>query len=190
MEYPFSILPAHDIRYKDNVDINLRLDTYYNYIFNFIPNNEWFIKVDDDHLYNPKALQLAIKQIKSSYDVIYLPYINMHYKNNELFFIKNGFRGGEDNWIAKKVNGVKFNFDFKNGYEVISFNRNQKLKKAENIVSLHFPYIKQQRSHMIADDMLIPFDDFDLNSLHLSKIDIDFLNKDKIAEYMRNNCIF
>ncbi|WP_267523384.1 hypothetical protein [Campylobacter sp. MG1] len=111
--YPYHVIPAHDNRYENNTNANLRLDTYYNYILNHIPKNEWFIKIDGDHLYNPIALNMAIKQITNSYDVIYLPYINIHYKNNKLFFIKDGFRIGDDNWIVKYINGVKFIFDSK-----------------------------------------------------------------------------
>lgn len=147
-----------------------------------IPNNEWFIKCDGDHLYNPKALLELIKQPKSFIDTIYLPLVNMHYDNGKLYVCKhNYYRDGNDNWLIYKDKHTKW-FMEKSGCEQIYSLK--KWKKAENIASLHFPFMKKRRKHLATKENLIPYDDFDFSQIPMSDIDKEFiLNKNKILSY-------
>lgn len=183
-EYPYKIVAPNKDLYKQGVDEKLRLDTYYNFILKNIPLKDWLIKIDCDHLYNEIALKQVLMQPKNIIDCIYLPALNMHYCNGELYFLKNFYKIGDDHWLINKDKDTHFYMDYNYGYEALySLN---KWKKAENIISLHFPLMKKSRIHLATKENLIPYDEFDFSQIPMTEIDKDFiLNKEKILSYFK-----
>lgn len=193
VEYPYVVVP-YDHHLRKNIENdNQLLSSYYNFVFDKIPVNDWFIKIDCDHLYNQVALKELLKQPKRALDSIYLPAINMHYADNELYFLNfeyrenyfmsSWYKNGRDHQLQKKHKHIHY---YMAGAceEIYSLN---KWKKAENIISLHFPLMKKSRIHLATKENLIPYDDFDFSQLPMTEIDKDFLlNKEKILSYFKN----
>ncbi|MBZ7977581.1 hypothetical protein AVBRAN12654_02160 [Campylobacter sp. RM12654] len=185
LEYPYKVIPAGKENYKQKISKEFRLDTYYNFVLNKIPLNDWLIKIDCDHIYNEIALKKVLMQPKSIIDSIYLPALNMHYSDGKLYFLKNFYKVGDDHWVLNKDKYTHFYMDYNQGYESLySLN---KWKKAENIISLHFPLMKKSRIHLATKDNLIPYDEFDFSQLKMTEIDKEFiLNKEKILSYFNS----
>ena len=190
LEYPYVVMPYdHHLR-QEVQNKNQLLSTYYNFVLDEIPENDWFIKIDCDHLYNEVALSKVLEQPNSVIDSIYLPAINMHYDSGELYFLNfkyvenyfmsSWYKNGRDHQLQRKDKYVHY-YMLGVCEEVYSLN---KWKKAENIVSLHFPLMKKSRIHLATKENLIPYDDFDFSQIPMSDIDKEFiLNKNKILSY-------
>lgn len=164
------------------VNIQNRFDTYCNYIMDKIPNNEWFIKCDGDHLYNPEALKILLNQPLKYTNTIYLPLVNMHYDNGELYIYKyQPYLNGADNWLIYKHKATRWYMEDSGHEQIYSLSKH---KKFNHIASLHFPFMKKRRKHLATKENLIPYDDFDFSQIPMSDIDKEFiLNKNKILSY-------
>ena len=103
-KYDFTVIPANDIRYREleNIPLENRLDSYYNAVLSKIPRNEWFIKIDCDHVYDTEKLKKLMYLPKKDTDIISYSRLNLHYENEKLYVIKNPtlFDVG-DSWLLK-----------------------------------------------------------------------------------------
>lgn len=169
----------------------LRLDSYYNFTLDKIPNDNWFIKIDSDQIYNEVALAEVLKQPRNRFESICLPRIDMHYENGELYFIRNihypnSLIPGSDHWLMYKNKDIYFSLSFEGGWEKLEYPNNIQFLYAKNIVSMHFPLMKKSRRHLATPDILVPYDNYDFSQLNLTEVDKEFLlNKDKILSYFK-----
>lgn len=161
-KYPYEVIPADSELYKENnYPLEQRLDYYYNAVLSQIPDGEWFIKIDCDHIYDAEKLKKAFSLIRKENECICLTRINLHIKNNQVFFIKdNPFTNHQDHWILKKTPTIKFFFR--------SYYQNEKLHAWEtlsirhlnwiftDLTNWHFPLMKKSRIHLATDDNLLP----------------------------------
>lgn len=199
-KYP-SFLPLkypHKITLENPASTQNMLHTYYNFALQAIPKNEWFIKIDCDHIYDAKMLYKTFYLIESSNDFIVYPRINFIIKNNHIFIQNNdkyGYLTGEDQLLICN-NGISF-IPFKSSKsaqwldindtkenlvrEMIDFRRNLRAIFAP-LMQWHFPAIKERRVDFIKHLDLLTLQDFiELNrDLIGKKIPHFYVDKDVI----------
>ncbi|AWI34418.1 beta-1,4-N-acetylgalactosaminyltransferase [Helicobacter apodemus] len=90
--YP-SFIP---IKYPYNVEIKNpkkeenKLYYYSNYILSFIPQGEWFIKLDMDHIYDAKKLFKSLYLLKKNTDILTLSRMDFYIQWEEIYISKSG----------------------------------------------------------------------------------------------------
>lgn len=184
-----------------------KLYTYYNWVASFIPQGEWLIKIDVDHIYDAKKLYESFYIPKNDNDVLSIARVDFVVFDNEIFIIKgsNGklLKDVTDHWLLKKdqdiiwrevlIDGDSFNWKEINTKEK---DRYQNLKSFEilklphkkflrtQLTNYHFPYAKKWRQidYKNTNLTLIKLEDFTKNYYHefKDKISLDMLDKNKI----------
>lgn len=195
-KYEHEVIPADDKRYLNSFNIKKenRLDSFYNAVLEKIPQNEWLIKIDCDHIYDTEKLKKIMYLPKSNKDVISFSRFNLHYSDNKLYVLKDDYiRDPVDHWLVYN-NNLLFNFisGEKNGkfYAWEQLNLREKRKKNEikiyftNLFNWHFPFIKNSRN--IEKSKLIEFENFkfkwwEILIYHISK---DMCDQEKIMKYL------
>lgn len=79
--YP-SFIPAkypHNIIIHNPPKLENKLYHYYNFILSFIPKNEWFIKIDVDHLYDAKRLYKSFYLPRNDKEILFIDNLNFYY---------------------------------------------------------------------------------------------------------------
>lgn len=100
----------HSIDLESPAGEENKLHTYYNWALSFIPQGQWFIKIDADHVYDAKKLYKSFYLIEHDNDAISYPRINFLFIDNQIFVQKIGDHGywdGRDQLLVRNV-GVKF----------------------------------------------------------------------------------
>ena len=153
VEYPYDVIPGNDIRYKEeHLDLNTRLDSYYNFVWSKLPKNKWIIKVDGDHIWHPKkTIELCKLPIRKK-DCVILNRINLHCHDGKCYIHKTRpFAEGGDSWIIYNRN-IHFEFwrgwidDQFSAYEVLHLPKKERKRILAPLTNWHFPHIKNQRS--------------------------------------------
>lgn len=186
--YKKKLLPVNAEEYKKELPSDITtLADYYNEVLKFIPDGEWFIKIDCDHIYDTEKLKKLVCLPRSTSECIILSRLNLHYIRNKFFCIKSMpfFKGG-DHWLIYKTPDIKFKMK-------IGFNNRGEFYAWEHLdishlkwiytdlMNWHFPMIKKQRRNFIGLDDLILLKDFikktNIKSLHISEemIDEDYI---------------
>lgn len=78
-KYPY-VIEIENPKHEKN-----KLYSYYNFCLSFIPEDEWLLKIDADHLYDAKKLFASFYIPKSKRDVVAFPRINFVLKGQEIF---------------------------------------------------------------------------------------------------------
>lgn len=82
-KYPYKV-QIHNPKNEEN-----KLYHYYNFVLSFIPKNEWFIKIDVDHLYDAKKLYKSFYLPKNKWDMVNYTRINLQVVESEVRVIQN-----------------------------------------------------------------------------------------------------
>lgn len=194
-KYPYQVIPASDERYKnlENVKIENRIGSYYNEVMKNIPNGEWVIKIDGDHVFDTEKLSKLMYLPKKDTDMIIFSRMNLHYKGDKLFYIKdNLICEPGDSWLFKK-NNTWFDtityYDKKGmfcAYEHIHYNQKYN-RYYTDLFNWHFPYQKSYRN--IVDNNLVPFSFLDKNVIVKYKlcyhIPDDMIDEERIIKYCK-----
>lgn len=77
VKYEHHIFSFDDERNLEQGNEENKFSTYCNYLLEFIPQGEWLIKIDCDHIYNPEKLKNIFKIITTDRDCVILPKINI-----------------------------------------------------------------------------------------------------------------
>ena len=91
--------------------------TYCNFALSFIPQKQWLIKIDCDHIYDAKKLYKSFYVPKKSYERLIQSRINVLIKDRQVFIArdKNGIENflsiGAD-YIMLYNKGLRFNVWF------------------------------------------------------------------------------
>lgn len=148
-KYPYHI-EIHNPKAKENM-----LHNYYNFALSFIPQKQWLIKIDCDHIYDAKKLYKSFYVPKKSYERLIQSRINVLIKDRQVFIArdKNGIENflsiGAD-YIMLYNKGLRFNVWFpdkerKLFYEALHYSP-ARLSYHIETTNYHFPLIKNSRA--------------------------------------------
>lgn len=191
-KYDHPIVPACDIRYKDidNIAPEERLDSYYNAVLEKIPDGEWLIKIDCDHIYDSEKLKQLFYLPENDDEFILISRINLHCNKEDVFLItENPFYYGNDHWLIRKTPQLRFqmfsgfgrsNFTGKNqffAWEGLPLSHLKGFRT--DLLTWHFPLIKSRRNIPISrqDSWEKSVERFSRNIYHISP---DMLDKQRI----------
>lgn len=169
VEYPYDVIPGGDFRYKEEqLDDNLCLDSYYNFVWEKLPKNEWIIKIDADHIYNKKYLQDLCKLPIRKKDCVILNRINLHCVDGKVYIHKkHPFSENGDHWIIYNQN-IHFQLfrgwinDRFTAYEFLELPKKERKKIYGVLCNWHFPNVKNQRNHFNPDEWIL-LSEFDVS---------------------------
>ncbi|MCR1837646.1 hypothetical protein NSA18_07030 [Pasteurella caecimuris] len=168
VEYPYDVIPASNKIYmEDSIDIKNRLDSYYNFVWEKLPKNEWIIKIDGDHIWIPEFLENLCRIPVRKKDCIILSRLNLHcyegkcYIHKKYPILENG-----DSWILYNRN---VNFEFWRGwvdnkfeaYEILHLPKKERKKIFTVCTNWHFPIVKNHRNNFNRDEWVL-LQDFDI----------------------------
>ena len=175
--------------------------TYCNFALSFIPQGEWLVKIDTDHIFDAKKLYKTFYLVKNQMVRLCLPTIHFGIKNNQVFacraverggkdidFIENFLDKGHDQWLIcnKDFYFTDVVIDSVSHFE--SPNITRRYITYTECVSYHFPLIKN--SCFIHNDKSIKFaftlDEIRKSDLVGTRIDPAMLDKDKILKIYDN----
>lgn len=194
VEYPYDVIPACDARYKENIiPSENRLDSYYNWVWEKLPKDEWIIKVDADHIWLPQYLEMLLKLPIRKKDFIILNRINLHCDNNTCYINKkNPMTEVGDSWILYNKN-IKFLFT--RGWEDNHFFAWEYLPKPSRnriygvLTNYHFPIVKSQRDNFDKEQWIplreFNFDQFIKDNKMQDRIPNEFINEQTILTHFK-----
>ncbi len=110
--YP-SFIPIkypHNVIFQSPVKEENKFYTYYNHIVSYIPNDEWFIKIDVDHIYDAKKLYKSFYLLKQN-DILALSRIDCLIENDRVYLINSskGFYMRAGDQTMRKVD--RYNYE-------------------------------------------------------------------------------
>ncbi|EAJ7432038.1 beta-1,4-N-acetylgalactosaminyltransferase [Campylobacter coli] len=200
-QYP-SFIPKkypHKIQIENPQSEENKLYTYYNWVASFIPQGEWLIKIDVDHIYDAKKLYKSFYIPRKDNDAVSIARLNIAIYNNEVYIVPNYYTDAIDHWLIKNTqlqwNEVlilgdsftwkeipqKEKYKYKNlsSYEVLKLNKHT-IYHTE-LTNYHFPFVKKHRNLQKKDDW-VKLEDFINQSSSLIDLRIDpvMLDKQKI----------
>ncbi|MFY4724214.1 beta-1,4-N-acetylgalactosaminyltransferase [Campylobacter jejuni] len=200
-QYP-SFIPIkypYEVQIENPQSEENKLHSYYNYIASFIPDDEWFIKIDVDHYYDAKKLYKSF-YMASKNTAVRFPRINFLIFNNEIFVQnigKNGFIDGGDQLLIQKCNSVFIERMVSKQSQWIDSNqvakelyseeqvipKNIKILQAE-LLQWHFPALKYRRNDYQKYLDILTLENFKkIHYKHRKKKKIDYAMLDKKAIY-------
>lgn len=163
VKYPYDVIPANDRRYReqDKLDIETRLDTYYNFIWSKLPKKEWIIKIDADHVFSKERLEQLCRLPIFKKDCVILSRINLHCINNICYINKrHPLLELSDHWIIYNNDDIKFEFfrgfieDEFQAWEILNFPSRFRRKIYGVLSNWHFPIVKSQRNKFNPDEWI------------------------------------
>ncbi|EFZ9566591.1 hypothetical protein K9J87_001010, partial [Campylobacter jejuni] len=173
-----------------------KLYSYYNYVASFIPQGEWLIKIDVDHIYDAKRLYKSFYIPKKDYDILCYSRIDFYYKDDdraEVFIVKyksiNNILNNKSNdqWLIKN-NHLKWAESMHEDRYCIEYLDIKKLKIYQTeFLNYHFPYFKRSLDKNKIE--LIPIDDFSIKE-YKDIISPDMVTKEKLLylkKYIKEN---
>lgn len=197
-KYEYEVIPANDRRYLNLEQIKKenRLDSFYNAVLQQIPQNEWLIKIDCDHIYDTEKLRKIMYLPRNKKEVISFSRFDLHYENSKLYVLKDNYiKDPVDHWLLNN-NNIFFHFKSgeKNGkfyaWEQINLKEKEKRKEVKiyhtELFNWHFPFIKDSRT--IDKRNLVDFDSFKFKNweIFLYKISKEMYDKERIIKYLNN----
>ena len=193
IKYPYEVM-LENPKHEQN-----KLHSYYRFVLQKIPKDEWFIKIDVDHIYNAKILFQTFYIPKTTKHAVVYPRINFIKKENR-FYIQNneenGFISGFDqlllcnrdvDFIERKTSKAAQWIDNKS-IENTLYSEQQVLPELiyyqAPLMQWHFPSVKQRRLDFAKHLDLITLESFKEHNSHLidSVIPSFMLNTNLIAE--------
>lgn len=190
-EYPYSVLPGNT-EGAEHFPSEQRLDGYYNAVLAKIPQNEWIIKIDCDHVYDTEKLRQMFYLPKSTNDCVVLSRLNLHYYDGELYMPKErAFCNSGDHWIVFNKN-LKYRFKkvdddpYYKYYEVLDLEGHNFI--FTDCTNWHFPFLKAYRQGD-ADkfDVFKNYRNY-LTPHTLQKIPADMLDENRIKKICMSFC--
>lgn len=193
LKYPYEVMLENPKHEKN------KLHSYYKFVLQAIPKDEWFIKIDVDHIYNAKILFQTFYIPKTIRHAVVYPRINF-IKKDDSFYIQNsgenGFIQGFDqllvcnrdvDFIERKTSKAAQWID-NTKCENTLYSEQQKLLDLAYyqapLMQWHFPAIKQRRLDFTKHLDLITIESFKKRNKHLidSIIPSFMLNCNLISE--------
>lgn len=190
----------HKIELENPASSQNMLHNYYNFVLDAIPKDEWFIKIDCDHIYDAKMLFKTFYLPRTRKDCVIYPRVNFIVKNRRIYIQnngKNGFIFGNDQLLlcnnnisfvprktSKSAQWLDVDSTAQNLYsEIMIVPKNLRYFHAP-LMQWHFPAVKVRRTEFIKYLDLINLEDFISQNAHLlgTKIPPNYLQKEVIFE--------
>lgn len=206
-KYPYSV----DARYESRKILKSEkkdLAEYSNFVLSFIPENEWIIKIDCDHVYDSEKLKKIFYLPKKENDVVILSRLDLHYYNENIYTItRNPLVELKDHFIIKKKSlkfkMVSWEFErnnkkyFANVEALYSDGQNLTSSEIEKNVNFiyseltnwHFPLIKNWRNgikDILEDKEFILLSEYKKLAPVKTRIDIKMLDENRIKKICEN----
>ena len=147
-EYPHKVIPSGNREYGANPPYERTLAAYYDAVLQCIPNGAWLVKLDADQIYDATLLKEAFRLIKSPYDRVDIPRLNVALKDGTpvgLSYVNPG-----DQWILRKTKDMYFKNIVEEtetsfyAYELLVAKELRAL--TSQALTIHFPFEKTWRS--------------------------------------------
>lgn len=194
--YP-SFIPAkypHSVQIQNPQSEENKFATYCNFALSFIPQGEWLVKIDCDHIYNAKKLYKSFYLPKHTYEMVIIARMDILIKENQVFVGKSpnemgGFLvSGLDHWLLYNK-GIKFEQWFPNkddksySYELMR-PKHRRINLRTELNNYHFPQIKSSRASANDERIKTAFtlDEIRKSSLVGTRIDKALLDEKKILQ--------
>lgn len=193
--YP-SFIPAkypHSVQIHNPQSEENKFATYCNFALSFIPQGEWLVKIDCDHIYDAKKLYKSFYLPKSKYEMLVKCRIDMLVRNKQVYIARQThgmslydfFNKGVDHWLICN-DGLKFVVWYPDEAKQVFFEVLIAEKPHRYIMSelnnYHFPQIKSSRAS--ANDKRIKtaftLDEIRKSPLVGTRIDPTMLDEKKI----------
>ncbi|MDE6886129.1 MAG: beta-1,4-N-acetylgalactosaminyltransferase [Helicobacteraceae bacterium] len=176
------------VKYPYKVDIknpkskNNMFYMYCNYVLNVIPKGEWLVKIDVDHIYESKRLYKSFYLATKIWNLVLLPRVDFHFKNNKIFVSKNckGIFEG-DQYLINNF-GLKF-IEYNGGFEQLNQHTTHIISTEMN--NWHFPYLKDSRKDRAEEIKWIYLEEWQSDEIG-SRIPNDMLDSKYILEFCKN----
>lgn len=181
-EYPYSVVPG-STENAEQLPPEQRLDGYYNAVLAKIPQNEWIIKIDCDHVFDTEKLRRMCYLPQNTNDCVVLSRLNLHC-DGELYIPKErAFCNAGDSWIVFN-NHLKYRFKkvdddpYYKYYETLDLEGHNFI--FTDCTNWHFPFLKAYRQG--ETDKFDVFKNYRnyLDRYALQKIPADMLDEDRI----------
>lgn len=188
----------HKIELENPASPQNMLHNYYNFVLDAIPKDEWFIKIDCDHIYDAKMLFKTFYLPRTRKDCVIYPRVNFIVKNRRIYIQNNGENGfifGNDQLLlcnnnisfaqrltSKSAQWLDVGSTAQNLYsEIMIVPKNLRYFHAP-LMQWHFPAAKARRAEFIKYLDLISLEDFIAKNTHLlgTKIPPNYLQKEVI----------
>lgn len=188
-KYPFTVYGAHHPAYqlRNKIPYENTLAAYYNAALYLIPENEWFMKIDADQIFNPLALKYAFSLVKNKHDIVSFSRLNIFRDNNNKLQVLS-FTCPNDQLLLcnNKVaffnkKGIKPNGE-PYAYETMILPARPKIKYIE-CSNLHFLLEKTSRTQTITPTSFISLKTF-LKTASPLHFDPAFFNRKNIREFI------
>ncbi|WP_158650373.1 beta-1,4-N-acetylgalactosaminyltransferase [Helicobacter felis] len=166
---------------------------YSNYVFSFIPKNQWTIKIDVDHVYDAKKLYKSFYTVRNTHET--LAYCRVHFlvKDGQVFVWHVNVPGEDDFGLIDNPGGhfLLYNQDCwfaehweHDWIEEIYYKRPVKIVRDLELANWHFPYFKPRRAAEAETLKWVPLADFKEyhNKLLGNKIPYDMVDEKRILE--------
>ncbi|MDR2526741.1 MAG: hypothetical protein LBC92_02600 [Rickettsiales bacterium] len=148
-----------------NLTKNQKMTQYSNFALDFIPKNEWVMKIDVDQIYDSDKIRQNINLISDNNDCVIPTRLQSHYDGENLYILKNKpFLDDADHWILLNkyleftdCNPKDERKDYESSCENLS-NTGRRHIYGE-ISSYHFPFMKKNRNEVDYNNLML-FDDF------------------------------
>ncbi len=191
-----SFIPAkypHKVQIQNPQSEENKLFNYYNFALSKIPQNEWLIKIDCDHIYDAKKLYKSFYLAKSPYERVVIARMDMLVKNSQIFIQKSPWydmddflNSGTDHWLIYNKN-LHFEVWYpdkekKQFYEILKFE--PKITFHTELNNYHFALIKQTRAKHLDEALKGAFTLNEIKQSRLvgTRIDSALLDEKKILQ--------
>ena len=192
--YP-SFIPAkypHSVQIQNPQSEENKFATYCNFALSFIPQGEWLVKIDTDHIFDAKKLYKSFYLPKHTYEMVIIARMDILIKENQVFVGKfpnemGGFLvSGLDHWLLYNK-GIKFEQWFPNkddksySYELMR-PKHRRINLRTELNNYHFPQIKSSRASANDERIKTAFalDEIRKSPLVGTRIDPAMLDEKKI----------
>ena len=184
VKYPYSVNIAYD---KMEVDEKNTITGYTNYVLSFIPQEEWIIKIDCDHVFNSEKLKQLFYIPKKDNDCIILSRVNLHYdiEKEKLFTLKGDEFSEANDFVMLKNKNLKFQMKKMKSKKqnktlyLEYLDVTQKNRIYTELVNYHFPLVKNWRK-VEQKVELLEFNEYKKIAPIGLKIDEKMLDENKI----------
>ncbi len=184
-KYP-SFIPAkypHQVFLENPPHECNKLHSYYNFVLSLIPENEWFIKIDVDHIYEPTLLEQTFYIPRKKNHAVVYPRINFIVEDSKIYVQnsgKSGFINGYDQLLVCKRNITFTERKTSKAAQWIDNTKHENTLYSESqilpndvryfhapLIQWHFPAVKQRRKDYTKYLQLLSLQEFKERNSHL-----------------------